>query len=93
MKTPAIQEQHDADSVAELARIQTRQAQEAADALEAMVDRYGLARTLEVLGDVCMGKASHVEETWQDYGLARAWGLAGSYMYTVSGSKRVNALP
>ncbi len=41
--------------------------------LEALVDRFQLDVVLSALADVCYDKAAHVQETWQDRALAKAW--------------------
>lgn len=33
---------------------------------EALVDTVGLTQTIETLADVCMAKASHLDEFWPD---------------------------
>lgn len=46
---------------------------EAMERLESYVDHVGLANVLYALEFICEAKASHIEENWQDRGLARAW--------------------
>lgn len=46
---------------------------ERVERLEAIVDAYGLAETISALSIVCNEKAGHIQETWQDAGLARLW--------------------
>lgn len=41
--------------------------------LEEIIDRQGLACTLGIMVDIAEGKARHVEENWQDKGLAQLW--------------------
>lgn len=41
--------------------------------LELIVDSAGLASVLAMLAEMCHAKADHVQHTWQDEGLARAW--------------------
>lgn len=52
-------------------------AREANEALERMVDTFGMARTLDALNDICTLKAVHIAENWQDTTLAKAWDRAG----------------
>lgn len=47
------------------------------DQLEALIDAVGLATLLDGIDIVCAGKAEHIEENWQDSGLARTWRKAG----------------
>ena len=42
-------------------------------ALEAMVDRVGVANVLYALQHICNAKADHVLANWQDGGAAREW--------------------
>ncbi len=37
------------------------------------VDSEGLSNTLEALADICLAKADHIRENWQDKGLAKMW--------------------
>ena len=46
---------------------------QAQDALEALVDRWGLSGVLALLADVCNAKAEHVRENWQDESTAKSW--------------------
>lgn len=43
------------------------------DALEAIVDKIGLASTLANLAEIASLKAQHIRENWQDEGLAKTW--------------------
>lgn len=49
---------------------------EAAECLEQLVDKRGVAGVLEVLREVCYAKAQHIEENWQDKPLATDWSKA-----------------
>jgi hypothetical protein len=42
-------------------------------ALEAIVDKFGLAAVIFGLACICSGKADHVETNWQDKRLAKVW--------------------
>jgi hypothetical protein len=48
-----------------------------ANALEPTVDRHGIAAVLGAIGYLCAAKAEHIETTWQDRQLARAWKKVG----------------
>ena len=43
------------------------------EALEAFVDRHGMAEVLDCLSTICSEKAEHVRSAWQDEMLAKAW--------------------
>jgi hypothetical protein len=43
------------------------------DELEALIDKYGLRNIAISLTIVCNSKSQHIEENWQDRGLARQW--------------------
>lgn len=43
------------------------------DALEALVDRYGMSQVLFSLAAVCYEKEDHIRTNWQDKVTARAW--------------------
>lgn len=43
------------------------------EALEALIDKYGMSQLLFGLAQVCQEKADHVETNWQDKTTARAW--------------------
>jgi hypothetical protein len=42
-------------------------------ALEAMVDKVGLANVLYALEHICRAKADHIRENWQDDATAKTW--------------------
>jgi len=44
--------------------------------IEGMIDRRGLADVLRLIEDIAHAKAEHVESTWQDRPLAKAWTAA-----------------
>lgn len=44
--------------------------------LELLVDKYGMASTLEQLADICSEKAEHIHASYQDKPLAESWELA-----------------
>ena len=41
--------------------------------LESLVDEYGVACVLDMLGTVCAAKARHIAERWRNMPLAAAW--------------------
>jgi len=43
------------------------------DAIETIIDHVGMAQFTEAVSAIAAGKASHVEENWQDSTLARVW--------------------
>lgn len=48
--------------------------------IEAMIDKYSLAKVCEMVAGICGAKASHIEENWQDRGLAKQWQNASNSM-------------
>lgn len=44
--------------------------------LEQILDRQGLTTVLGMISNICVQKAAHVRECWQDAGLARKWSNA-----------------
>jgi hypothetical protein len=46
--------------------------------LEGMVDGMGLSAVLLILQSICYAKAQHIQENWQDYGLAMEWATTGN---------------
>ncbi len=44
-----------------------------ADAIEVMIDRFGLSATLETVADIAREKADHILSNWQDSATARSW--------------------
>ena len=53
---------------------------QAEDALEAMVDRFGLQSVLNGLAYICSGKADHIAHNWQDQRSARHWERAAIHL-------------
>jgi hypothetical protein len=49
-------------------------------ALEAMVDKVGVANVLDALGHICHAKATHIADNWQDKSGAFAWGQRASHI-------------
>jgi hypothetical protein len=46
--------------------------------LEGIVDRAGLRNVLWALEHICLAKAQHIEEAWQDPHSAKVWTRNGS---------------
>jgi hypothetical protein len=44
-----------------------------ADGLEKMIDAHGMETVLRALQGVCLSKAEHLRDNWQDEGQARGW--------------------
>jgi hypothetical protein len=61
-------------------------------ALEAMVDKFGLATVLNGLSCICSAKADHIEENWQDKRLAKAWERACVHLMNEAGHTAVKAV-
>jgi hypothetical protein len=51
--------------------------------------RAGLHRVLDVLVDVCLLKADHLQANWQDYAAAKEWEQAGQAINSVRASDTV----
>ena len=47
------------------------------DALEALMDRIGVVRTLDAVATICHQKADFVRSDWQDNALAKQWDHVG----------------
>ncbi len=62
-------------------------------ALEAIIDRTSLARTLEALAHICAQKSRHIEENWQNQPLARRWERAGNMIDKTSAKPAILAIP
>lgn len=60
---------------------------EASDLLEGMVDQYGLANVLRMLGQIAGEKAEHIATNWQDASLAKKWDRAARLLDTAAGLK------
>jgi hypothetical protein len=54
-------------------------------ALEAIVDKFGMLRVLEALGDICEAKAEHIAASYSDKPLAQRWHARGKALYHTSG--------
>lgn len=51
--------------------VKEEQLNEFARAVEEAIDQTSLAAVLGLIVGICEGKAEHVENNWQDHGLAR----------------------
>ena len=49
-------------------------------AIEDLIDRYGLGATLSAIIDICDAKAEHVAMHWRDVGLAKSWAVAAQHI-------------
>jgi len=49
--------------------------------LEGIVDKEGLAVTLNLLAKICSEKSEHIHHSWQDEDLARCWDRAAGLLY------------
>jgi hypothetical protein len=59
------------------------------EALEQLVDKYGLISVIEGLENICYLKSAHVAEAWQDEYLAKAWERLGKLFDRWTESKRL----
>lgn len=50
--------------------------------LEALTDVHGLANVINELYEMCIGKADHIRESWQDPATARSWDRAAQRLDT-----------
>jgi hypothetical protein len=62
------------------------------EALERLVDAHGLLHILTGLEIMCGEKAMHVQDTWQDKTLAKAWQRAGDAIFKAAASPHVTYL-
>jgi hypothetical protein len=61
--------------------------------LEAMIDKYSLAKVCDMLAGICgEKKASHIEEKWQAYPLAERWEHASSRFRVLAATLRAKRL-
>lgn len=47
------------------------------EAIEAMIDQFGIKQVLEAIDQITCDKANHIRENWQDESLARSWDNVG----------------
>ena len=62
------------------------------DALESMVDAYGLQGVLINLSLICGEKSIHISHNWQDGPLAELWAAASRRLDTVASFKLVTSI-
>ena len=46
--------------------------------IEAIMDKHGVVRTLEMIAEICAEKADHLRSNWQDDVSATEWDLISS---------------
>lgn len=46
--------------------------------IEEIIDCNSLAHVLDVIAEICQGKAEHLRVNWQDNAQAKAWERAGN---------------
>lgn len=51
------------------------------DAIEELIDAYGLESVLNAIGDICAEKAEHIRSNWQDSVTARPWHLIAARLW------------
>jgi histidinol-phosphate/aromatic aminotransferase/cobyric acid decarboxylase-like protein len=54
------------------------------DTIEEMIDKHGLSYVVDLVAEVCIAKADHVRETWQDRVLERTWNRNAEKLLNVS---------
>lgn len=54
------------------------------ETLERVIDAYDLPSVLEAIDQICIEKAQHIRENWQDESTARAWDRMGSFVDTAA---------
>lgn len=55
--------------------------------LESMIDRCGLAETLNGLANICLNKAEHIITNWQDRQTASHWTSAATDLQDLARNK------
>ena len=48
--------------------------------LENFIDKTSLATVLTMLNEVCLSKADHIREVWQDESLAQVWENSANFI-------------
>lgn len=46
------------------------------EAIEDVIDKVGLDGLLDLISDICLAKAEHLEDNWQDSPAAKRWHVA-----------------
>ena len=62
----------------------TLSTKEMSEALEAFIDANGLVAVAVALELLCMDKAAHVQENWQDKALAKEWQAADRAFHAIA---------
>lgn len=65
------------------------------NALEALIDASNVEAVMQALSDICVDKASHLDEAWQDRETARLWNYAAGVIGVASTklTRHVNGIP
>tara|TARA_Y100000004_G_scaffold91862_1_gene102893 strand:+ start:55 stop:372 length:318 start_codon:yes stop_codon:yes gene_type:complete len=71
---------------------QVKEADAAIDAIEAIIDKHGMADVMEMLVHICDEKASHIQHNWQDDELASAWHRVADRLISTSLSNALNGI-
>ena len=50
-------------------------------ALEQLIDKHSLAVIAEMIGEICDGKAQHIQENWQDNETCKPWKRAAKQFH------------
>lgn len=58
--------------------------QKSIDTIEPLVDKYGLAYIVQILGDIAELKAQHIDDNWQDKPLAKLWQGDAKKLFTLA---------
>jgi hypothetical protein len=56
-------------------------------ALEAMVDKVGIANVLNALSSICYAKGEHISSNWQDVSGAAWWFARAGHIGRLAGQK------
>lgn len=51
--------------------------------LEQFIDSYGVDGVAQAIDEICLEKAAHVRENWQDEKLAKEWERKSNAIYTL----------
>jgi N-methylhydantoinase B/oxoprolinase/acetone carboxylase alpha subunit len=68
-------------------------ASEMIDALESLVDKYGMVKIMVGLEHIADEKAEYVQSNWQDLGLADVWRKVSDALISKRLSNALNRLP
>lgn len=70
----------------------TQQLQKAEAVLEQAIDEFGLSNVLDVIASVCMEKAHHIRQSYDDIPLARVWAAASVHVGDASSKAMLKGL-